>query len=1848
MPDQKNKEPITLDHQKGTPIAGEISIDEKARKQVLKDKLIADIKAETDTNKKLENLEKWVHSSTITQEEADALQKEIEATALKDQIDKSNNEEKPNFFNRLWSAVLYDPLKIDAGSGWRTATWVGMVAAWSIAAIRWANRLYKWRKWPSEKEKQEAAEKEKNKTLRDKVWDTAKQMAKRWLIAWGIAGVGMYIMGLLTGGKWLGEIFADMMNTIMGEKKPWSTGDEKPEVAGDPEWAIKDNRSEFLKLPEADQKIYNEWGTNANTRGKNAWLSDNIFGGDMELSATVKDPDGTERTIDMTGLPASILNAKHNTIDQLLSERTIYREMMQSNDVVWFVWKLKWYLGDATGWIKDALQSVKNLFIPDDCFDAKGVIVEDKFIAYLKEHPDAEELLRNHIKKSLLTISYLNSRRREYAYNLIATKYTKEDPTFATLSDEDKNEKIIALFADEEYMKTIEPTLEAFDKLSLFSAIKLLKETWSLNGDVDQVTQAWLDEVDDEKNDFLEIDPEDGDTVNCFSEIKEKLNKGEKLSEEEKELLIDKSDELLAMVQDFGETDWIMAHFGPIGDLLGRDRWAAKADILESMGYNANVLNPLQTFITGFQKAVKEDTLTGENLNEFENATNDFFEYKKEIVLNTNEFADIKYNDDGTIELRFLKFTKVARATAKTVGWLVKDAVVDGWTEMATWLVMVRKGDVIQKLEWWRHVLKWMTVGSAWLIAWGWMAQKLTPILKNAGVLSVIPKLGEGALKLWKIGIKPATIILEQGLRRSGMMPKIPRLNAKYYQNFNRLRADRARGWGPTVDDVSEIALKNGLITVTNPNDISVVRKAFIQQCLIGKWMNTAELQRVDNLITQYPKSKSLQRALFSADKKRWQFRSKNIGIKINTQFMEVAEHITKPQFAPHLFNNTLTKEQLLTRIIKAGKSFSMADIPALSSHIHELQKAGKFDAIVLKNLLGNRKTLKWMKSLDLVAQFDALKLGKNFKWEVLSLAKNAIGEISIQAKNAGKSIAQLTRSLWKYSAKRPGAKQLLAKINSQPLLKSARDLDCFAFLGSAKRAESLSATTRLELAAIESSPEVILALSKAKTITEVKTILSINGVSSVDTLPEGMLKAFSQTKWWKKVLDMVHFAANYEKFSGLGKFLKSPGMKFLGRFLSRALIVAEAGMGIYSYIEWTSEANEVKQKNLGKGEMMQDQTNVNAALDGAMLWTWVVLLCIPWAWWVALAIGLWVIGAVSGVKELINANYEIAKTFKENKIDLMDKAQDAVIQVHQHIVGKQAYMYGMEWATDDGDRKKSVKTIYGDKPPEFVNAIKTSSDAVEVALLFEEYAKNPIAMIDRDMDNKPKKELIKMIMESEWISEIEANNRALDLINQSEQDVQTKVLTRLQYLKSKYGTETLDNNGGQANKWEKEEYINTRKLIPEESIRNNQWLRELQQIIKESSIYAYYNLKENSEEDNDVKQRFTDHTAIENWKKTAGETIKKSDPDYFTKIDTLYKDNKEALIQMWTMSQQYTLRNITMPIEEDDSEKDIEQKHYTMLQDYIQWKELTDNLVVANYPTMYGYKDIDKTDYNQAKNFLKKDWGYITSSVIPMEQFKKDPSIIQTYSNEDLESHLRISPFCMQNILYRYATEVLHHAVTNTMPELIKIFPENDHKWEYLKDKQWIYYDTSNQIWKARDSAHNFFSGYDIEFGNQDTPENIQKLLDYINSQTAYFLDLPNGEKYIATEMIVSLRNIIHEELRYFNNRKTIVEQAYDYIKSQTDGQDGVIELPLYMIHQLTRAWCPDVAGYAYRYDHGNIVLYGAGGASKSYSKIELLAWISERRQHLPPMVQVEDRSSDSNSHIAPWQWSDRFDGWK
>ncbi len=57
----------------------------------------------------------------------------------------------------------------------------------------------------------------------------------------------------------------------------------------------------------------------------------------MELSATVQDDDGTERIVSMIGLPAARLNAGNDNVDSILSERKIYREMLQSNGVVGFV-----------------------------------------------------------------------------------------------------------------------------------------------------------------------------------------------------------------------------------------------------------------------------------------------------------------------------------------------------------------------------------------------------------------------------------------------------------------------------------------------------------------------------------------------------------------------------------------------------------------------------------------------------------------------------------------------------------------------------------------------------------------------------------------------------------------------------------------------------------------------------------------------------------------------------------------------------------------------------------------------------------------------------------------------------------------------------------------------------------------------------------------------------------------------------------------------------------------------------------------------------------------------------------------------------------------------------------------------------------------------------------------------------------------------------------------------------------------------------------------------------------------------------------------------------------------------
>lgn len=1083
-------------------------------------------------------------------------------------------------------------------------------------------------------------------------------------------------------------------------------------------------------------------------------------------------------------------------------------------------------------------------------------------------------------------------------------------------------------------------------------------------------------------------------------------------------------------------------------------------------------------------------------------------------------------------------------------------------------------------------------------------------------------------------------------------MPKIPYLNASYYKNPDLLRVDRARG-RMTIDDAAKIALKNKLISwVMNPNDINVVRRAFIQQYLVGKWMDPKELQRVDDLITQYPKSKSLQRALFGVDKRRWQLRSKNIGIKINTQFMEVAEHITKPNFSPHLFNNTLTKEQLLTRIIKAGKSFSMADIPALSSHIHELQKAGKFDAIVLKNLLGNRKTLKWMKSLDLVAQFDALKLGKNFKWEVLSLAKNAIGEISIQAKNAAKSIGDLTSKLVKRSAKRPGAKQLLAKINSNPLLKNARSLDCLAFLGSAKRAESLSPVIRTQLAQLENAPKVLQALAEAKSIKSIKSILRQAWVSA-ESLPEEMLLQLSKTKSMKRIADMMHFGANYESFSSVGRLLKSPGMKFLGSFLSKALLFVEAGIGIFSYISWTNEANEVKQTNLERWELLQDQTNTNAVIDTAILGVWVTLACIPWVWWVALAVGAGAIAIGTGIKEWLNVSYKITESFKHNKPELFEQWQETRIALKQYAIGKQAYGYGLPWATADGHRYDSIETIYGKQPPEYISSLEMISDSTVVAATLEEFEREPLAMLDLKNTNTEDIDMVADALKEDYpiLSKSDRKQKAMDIISEAKKRVEHRKDIRIAYLKEKYGTQMLPNE-----KWQPEEYIDTRKMIPQDIIIANKWIDYFtRKVLNESWLYADMQEKihnqwseaqawtEESQDDRQVDKRFADHTSIETWIRTANETISQSDPSYFAKIDKLYKENSEAFAQMGSATNLFMVWSGRDSTQESTWNIEIQNIHYAMIQDYIILKWLEDDFNLRDYGTAKGYIDVDSTDRYQIENFLQN--GDFKSSVISIEELKKDPSLIESYTDKQLEDHLEVSYNTIQNILYDYVTQVLGMKINNNIEEIKNILREDNNRGGYLADNNGIYRDDWDQVFKIRNASR---TGYDVSFGNTDTIENINILLDYINKDVANIIDLPNGDIYIAQEMMRKLREIIHRNLRFRNNRETIVNQVYDYIKSQTDGQEGLIELPRYMIHQLTRAWCPDVAGYGYRYDHGNIILYGAKGESKPYSKIELLAWISERRQHLTPMVQVEERGNDNHLPLAQWQWSDRFDGGK
>lgn len=123
----------------------------------------------------------------------------------------------------------------------------------------------------------------------------------------------------------------------------------------------------------------------------------------------------------------------------------------------------------------------------------------------------------------------------------------------------------------------------------------------------------------------------------------------------------------------------------------------------------------------------------------------------------------------------------------------------------------------------------------------------------------------------------------------------------------------------------------------------------------------------------------------------------------------------------------------------------------------------------------------------------------------------------------------------------------------------------------------------------VDESKKLFAALKEAKTIDKVKDVLSAKGVSAND-IPESILKRLAATKNEKEIARIVNYGAEIKAVKGFEKLIANPAMRYAGRLTGKLLIGLDFAMVGYNFTNQLSEAQQIKQTNMARGEWKEDQ----------------------------------------------------------------------------------------------------------------------------------------------------------------------------------------------------------------------------------------------------------------------------------------------------------------------------------------------------------------------------------------------------------------------------------------------------------------------------------------------------------------------------------------------------------------------------------------------------------------------------------------------------------------------------------
>ncbi len=1445
----------------------------------------------------------------ITTEQSENIIAENEDIPVEDKTDKK--EEKKGWFKRQREGVT-------SKEEWKEHTLnnVGRVAMWV-----WAVALvYKWVKWLFGLGKE-----------KDKTWEKSeekKEKKSRWkkTLLWA----GIWTWGILAWKNW-------------DKIKGWFSGLfgwwEKPNEWDGKTDEVVSSAKEFKETLSSEEKIhYNSFADNVNQFY--AWWNGQM-NADLINDQLWNSKFETHEWEKIQWLIPFMLNNRYKNIDSLMSEWTFYKEVI-GTETESMMQTIQWWTADQIGAFLTPIASAVDGMLPA-LLNLKTTGKVDEFVQWLKWNADAQEVISMTFRKTIMVISYVNSKENSLKYTLAADYLTKQDPAFKNKSIEDQNEDIADQLKDEEFCKkNIDPIISKFRDGTLYEGIKLLEEYWCADGNLDVLTQEAVDDVNERKMNLLDEDDEGNNIIN---DIKENFEE-EKLNKEGQEDASDLLDDFEEEIDDDWSRAWynkylpLMNFFDPSDDIMQK--------IMNTWDYD-KIVKVYKDKISEIREKIRNGTVKPNDIDDLKRTIDDYYDFEKSLVTSQTNIEEV-FDKNGNKKLR-----------RWNVIWQSGQALWSGGE-------MLIEGKYIE----WGLVTAWALVSldistypirlGIWLFRWKIASSPSTKAVVN----------------IWKFTLKQWAKLTGKSLNLALRNYVPASISAKMYKGKDYVfRYELAKG-NISLDKAVKIAKKNGIQSRVSGNIIATEDELVQRVAGIG---NSSDDIKKGNLIKKYWNNKNiLKQVIVSEYKGNWYamaWRANKYNYSINSSALEELWNIDA-----FLWRSTHAgKSSLIKWFLETTKSLK-------PDMIDEIFKTQTFDAIwgkeskAIGKLLG--KKMNTFSSLDDFKAFQWYFTRNYSKYPTEGFVRNSLSNRSklsgmddiAQAKyieTANLNVSRYERVANKVKSgvtnmiddlnkmlKNPKMKSFYTGIKSKitnltnyrktvtpesiKAISESNWLDKIAGFGKLSP-DGIKALQSLSVA-IGKDKTIIDALSKATKLDDVgnikwvKSILTEAGID-ISKIDDGVLMKIAQTKKASKIESIINYGAEYTWVKSLEAVLKNPAMRSFGKWLWIVWVGVDAAFVGIDFVSDKNESEKIKGYNLARGKNKESEAYFDVitwgiwATLGAIwfinAWNPVWRVCLAWAW-----TAMW-------VEALGDLYYGEIDKFKQNYQDFLQKDIPSIKQNLIYINSRQTNLDSsfqdvrsrVTWNLAEDEKKKI--------------SVKTSSDAVKALIYFEEMQKYPYAMADL---NSP---------------EIRKNPDLEALVKQQKDLHAASVEERYIYIKKNY----ID---GKSN------------IVGKDVIEKNQWIQALDNILSESRIAQAVNVDEN----------YTNKSAVKWYPKYLETELKKINATGFAKLETLSTKNPvhfyEILSSLWyyeNLMNEYATENK----EQLSANLDFLKKYagYKMV-----WKWVSD------FPKIEINKDT--IDFDQITNLLLT-FGLTTTGVSATEigneniEYLSDAEITEKYS---------------------------------------------------------------------------------------------------------------------------------------------------------------------------------------------------------------------------------------------------------